>query len=93
MAEAGGPRAINLRRTEQAQRHVAALLRLDPDFALDPFVYPPAAGSAFVEKQRQERTPELDGIRAERRSQAEAARRAAEERAALARGPRSSAAD
>ena len=79
-----GLAAFNLRRTEVAQRHIAALLRLDPDFALDPFVYPPAA-VAFVEKQRQTLAPELDRIRAERRSQAEAARRAAEERAALAR--------
>ena len=79
-----GLAAFNLKRTDQAQRHIAALLRLDPDFALDPFVYPPAA-VAFVEKQRQALAPELDRIRAERRAQAEAARRAAEERAALAR--------
>jgi hypothetical protein len=79
-----GLAAFNLKRTESAQRHIAALLRLDPDFALDPFVYPPPA-VAFVEKQRQALAPELDRIRAERRAQAEAARRAAEERAALAR--------
>ena len=79
-----GLAAFNLKHTDQAQRHIAALLRLDPDFALDPFVYPPAA-VAFVEKQRQALAPELDRIRAERRAQAEAARRAAEERAALAR--------
>ena len=79
-----GLAAFNLKRTEQAQRHIAALLRLDPDFALDPFVYPPAA-VAFVDRQRQVLAPELDRIRAERRAQAEAARRAAEERAALAR--------
>jgi len=79
-----GLAAFNLKRTDLAQRHIAALLRLDPDFALDPFVYPPAA-VAFVEKQRQALAPELDRIRAERRAQAEAAKRAAEERAALAR--------
>jgi len=79
-----GLAAFNLKRTEQAQRHIAALLRLDPDFALDPFVYPPTA-VAFVEKQRQALAPELDRIRAERRAQAAAAKRAAEERAALAR--------
>ncbi len=79
-----GLAAFNLRRTEQAQRHVAALLRIDPDFALDPFVYPPSAVS-FVEKQRQAMAPELDRIRAEHRAQAAAAKRAAEERAALAR--------
>src|SRR5262249_30184291 len=93
-----GLAAFNLKRTEQAQRHIAALLRLDPDFALDPFVYPPPA-VALVEKGRQGRPPargpapargeghgpELDRIRAERRAQAAAAKRAAEERAALAR--------
>jgi hypothetical protein len=79
-----GLAAFNLKRTDQAQRHIAALLRLDPDFALDPFVYPPPA-VAFVEKQRQALAPELDRIRAERRAQAAAAKRAAEERAALAR--------
>ena len=79
-----GLAAFNLKRNEQAQRHIAALLRLDPDFALDPFVYPPAA-VAFVEKQRQALAPELDRIRAERRAQTAAAKRAAEERAALAR--------
>jgi tetratricopeptide (TPR) repeat protein len=79
-----GLSAFNLRRTEQAQRHIAALLRIDPDFALDPFVYPPPA-VAFVEKQRQALAPELDRIRSERRTQEAVARRAAEERAALAR--------
>jgi hypothetical protein len=79
-----GLAAFNLKRTEPAQRHIAALLRLDPDFSLDPFVYPPPA-VAFVEKQRQALAPELDRIRAERRASADAARRAAEERAALAR--------
>ncbi len=79
-----GLAAFNLKRTEQAQRHVAALLRIEPDFALDPFVYPPPA-VAFVEKQRQALAPELDRIRAERRAQAAAAKRAAEERATLAR--------
>ena len=79
-----GLAAFNLKRTEQAQRHVAALLRIEPDFSLDPFVYPPPA-VAFVEKQRQALAPELDRIRAERRAQAAAAKRAAEERASLAR--------
>ncbi|HTS83355.1 MAG TPA: hypothetical protein VMH40_22350 [Myxococcaceae bacterium] len=79
-----GLAAFNLKRTEQAQRHIAALLRIDPDFALDPFVYPPTA-VAFVEKQRQALAPELDRIRAERKAQEASAKRAAEERAALAR--------
>ena len=79
-----GLAAFNLKRMDQAQRHIAAVLRIDPDFALDPFVYPPPA-VAFVEKQRQAMAPELDRIRAERRAQEAAARKAAEERAALAR--------
>lgn len=79
-----GLAAFNLKRTEQAQRHIAALLRIDPDFALDPFVYPPTA-VAFVEKQRTALAAELDRIRAERRAADAAAKRAAEERAALAR--------
>ena len=79
-----GLAAFNLKRMDQAQRHIAAVLRIDPDFALDPFVYPPPA-VAFVEKQRQAMAPELDRIRAERRAQEAASRKAAEERAALAR--------
>src|SRR5215470_12654109 len=79
-----GLAAFNLKRMDQAQRHIAAVLRIDPDFALDPFVYPPPA-VAFVEKQRQAMAPELDRIRAERRAQESAARKAAEERAALTR--------
>ncbi|MGZ6071052.1 MAG: hypothetical protein ACXWK8_07525 [Myxococcaceae bacterium] len=79
-----GLAAFNLKRTEQAQRHINALLRIDPDFALDPFVYPPTA-VAFVEKQRTALAAELDRIRAERRAADAAAKRAAEERAALAR--------
>jgi len=79
-----GLAAFNLKRNEQAQRHIAALLRIDPDFALDPFVYPPTA-VAFVEKQRTALAAELDRIRAERRAADAAAKRAAEERAALAR--------
>jgi len=79
-----GLAAFNLRRTDVARRHVDALLRIDPDFSLDPFVYPPPA-VAFVETERQAMAPELDRIRAERRAQEEMARKAAEERAALAR--------
>src|SRR5262249_16295202 len=76
--------AFNLNRTQPAPRRLAPPPRLAPDSALAPFVYPPPA-VAFVEKQRQALAPELDRIRAERRAQASAAKRAAEERAALAR--------
>jgi hypothetical protein len=79
-----GLSAFNLRRLDEAERHIAALLRLDPDFSLDPFVYPPLA-VAFVEKQRRAIGPELEFLREQRRQRDAAAKRAAEERAALAR--------
>lgn len=79
-----GLSAFNLHRLEEAERHIAALLRLDPDFSLDPFVYPPVA-VAFVEKQRRAIAPELEFLREQRRQREAAAKLAAEERAALAR--------
>jgi hypothetical protein len=79
-----GLSAFNLRRFEEANRHVAALLRLDPDFSLDPFVYPPPV-VAYVEKQRQTMAAELEFLREQRRQREAAAKSALEERAALAR--------
>jgi hypothetical protein len=79
-----GLSAFNLQRTDEAERNVAALLRLDPDFSLDPFVYPPAV-VAFVEKQRRAMAAELEFLREQRRQREAAAKLAAEERAALAR--------
>jgi hypothetical protein len=79
-----GLSAFNLRRMDEAERHVAALLRLDPDFSLDPFVYPPLV-VAFVEKQRRTMAAELEFLREQRRQRDAAAKLAAEERAALAR--------
>jgi len=79
-----GLSAFNLRRMDEASRHIAALLRLDPDFSLDPFVHPPPA-VAFVEKQRTAMAAELEFLREQRRQRDAAAKRAAEERAALAR--------
>ena len=79
-----GLSAFNLHRSEEAERHIAALLRLDPDFSLDPFVYPPVA-VAFVEKQRRAMAAELEFLREQRRQREAAAKLAAEERAALAR--------
>jgi hypothetical protein len=76
--------AFNLHRQDEAERHSAALLRLDPDFSLDPFVYPPLA-VAFIEKQRSAMAAELEFLREQRRQREAAAKRAAEERAALAR--------
>ncbi len=79
-----GLSAFNLHRLDEAERHVAALLRLDPDFSLDPFVYPPPA-VAFVEKQRRAMAAEMEFLREQRRQREAAAKAAAEERAALAR--------
>lgn len=79
-----GLSAFNLQRTDEAERNVAALLRLDPDFSLDPFVYPPVA-VAFVEKQRRAMAAELEFLREQRRQREAAAKLAAEERAELAR--------
>jgi hypothetical protein len=79
-----GLSAFNLQHSAEAERHIAALLRLDPDFSLDPFVYPPLA-VAFVEKQRRAMAAELEFLREQRRQRDAAAKLAAEERAALAR--------
>jgi len=79
-----GLSAFNLHRMEEAERHVAALLRLDPDFSLDPFAVPPPA-VAFVEKQRAAMAAELEFLREQRRQREASAKRAAEERAALSR--------
>jgi len=79
-----GLSAFNLHRMDEAERHVAALLRLDPDFSLDPFVYPPVA-VGYVEKQRRTMAAELEFLREQRRQREAAAKAAAEERAALAR--------
>jgi hypothetical protein len=79
-----GLSAFNLQRNAEAERHIAALLRLDPDFSLDPFVYPPPS-VAFVEKQRRAMAAELEFLREQRRQRDAAAKLAAEERAALAR--------
>ncbi len=78
-----GLSAFNLHRLDEAERHVAALLRLDPDFSLDPFVYPPPT-VAFVESQRRAMAAELEFLREQRRQREAAAKAAAEERAALA---------
>lgn len=62
---------------DDAERHFRALLRLDPDHALDPFVVPPLAIRLF-ESLRQQMAPELDQVRQERKERAERERQAAE---------------
>jgi hypothetical protein len=74
-----GLAAFNLGRTEDAQRHLRALLRLDPDYGLDPFVVPPPA-VAFLEALKAEMSSELEFLRQERRLRQEREKAAAERR-------------
>jgi hypothetical protein len=74
-----GLAAFNLGRTEDATRHLRALLRLDPDYALDPFVVPPPA-VAFLDALKDEMTSELEFLRQERRLRQEREKTEAERR-------------
>lgn len=71
--ELAGRAAFNLQRMKDAERHFAALLRLDPDRSLDPFVVPPPT-VAYFEKLKQQLDTELDFLRQERRLRQERAR-------------------
>lgn len=74
-----GLAAFNLGRTEEASRHLRALLRLDPDFSLDPFVVPPPA-VAFMESIKSDMGNELEFLRQERRLRQEREKAEAERR-------------
>ncbi|WP_338866526.1 tetratricopeptide repeat protein [Myxococcus stipitatus] len=74
-----GLAAFNLGRTEEASRHLRALLRLDPDFSLDPFVVPPPA-VAFMEGIKSDMGNELEFLRQERRLRQEREKAEAERR-------------
>jgi tetratricopeptide (TPR) repeat protein len=74
-----GLAAFNLGRREDAARHLRALLRLDPDYGLDPFVVPPPA-IAYFEELRRELRAELGLIRQEKRLRLERERAAAAQR-------------
>ncbi|HEX8700129.1 MAG TPA: hypothetical protein VF815_14890, partial [Myxococcaceae bacterium] len=71
--ELAGRAAFNLQRMKDAERHFTALLRLDPDRSLDPFVVPPPT-VAYFEKLKQQLDTELDFLRQERRLRQERAR-------------------
>lgn len=75
-----GLSAFALGQGSDAERHFGAVLRIDPDFALDPFVVPPPAIQLF-EKIRKDMGATLDGIRYERRLKADRERKEAEEAA------------
>ncbi|QQR41519.1 hypothetical protein JKA73_20385 [Myxococcus xanthus] len=74
-----GLAAFNLGRTDDARRHLRALLRLDPDFSLDPFVVPPPA-VAFFDTLKEDMDTELDFLRQERRLRQEREKAEAERR-------------
>ncbi|MBU8894558.1 hypothetical protein DRW03_08545 [Corallococcus sp. H22C18031201] len=74
-----GLAAFNLGRTEEAARHLRALLRLDPDFNLDPFVVPPPA-VAFFEDLKGQMASELEFLRQEQRLRVEREKSEAERR-------------
>jgi len=61
-----GLSAFNLQQDKDAERHFTALLRLSPDFGLDPFVVPPPAMKYF-EDLKARLDPELEAIRQGRR--------------------------
>lgn len=63
-----GVSAFNLGRMEVAERHLTSLLRIDPDYTLDPFVFPPPVVE-FHEQIRTQLGPELQFIRQSRELQ------------------------
>lgn len=79
-----GLSAFNLDLLPEAESHLSALLRLDPAFGLDPFVFPPATIN-FLEKIRKKLKPELDAIRQERLLEAIRKKRAEEDRERIRR--------
>lgn len=78
--QSAGLSAFNLGDEEGAGRHFTVLLRLDPDFGLDPFAVAPPAVALF-NRVKAELEPQLEVIRQQRRLEAERLRQDAEERA------------
>ncbi|MFY0577546.1 hypothetical protein ACN28S_27385 [Cystobacter fuscus] len=74
-----GLSAFHLHHTDEATRHFRALLRLDPDFHLDPFAVPPPAVN-FLDTLREQMGEELERVRQERRARQERERAEAERR-------------
>lgn len=71
--------AFNLDRTDDSARHFRALLRLEPDFNLDPFAVPPPAVK-YLDDIRQQMSAELVLVRQERQLRVERERTEAERR-------------
>ncbi|MBM4381355.1 MAG: hypothetical protein FJ086_18955 [Deltaproteobacteria bacterium] len=76
-----GLSAFNLGLQADAERHLAAVLRMDPDHALDPFQVPPPAIQLF-ERLRKDLAPTLDTLRYEKKLRTERLQREAEAQAA-----------
>jgi hypothetical protein len=74
-----GLSAFHLNRSEDSARHFRALLRLEPDFNLDPFTVPPPA-VAWLDSLREQMSAELELVRQERRLRVERERTEAERR-------------
>ncbi|WNG37365.1 tetratricopeptide repeat protein [Archangium violaceum] len=74
-----GLSAFHLKRMDDAARHFRALLRLEPDFNLDPFATPPPVVT-YLDDIRQQMSAELELVRQERRLRMERERTAAERR-------------
>src|SRR5262249_38934196 len=74
-----GLSAFYLRKMAQAENHLVAVIQIDPDYSLDPFLVAPPAIQYF-EKLRAEHSRELEAIREQRRLRAERLRREAEDR-------------
>ena len=72
-----GLSAFHLNRPEDASRHFRALLRLAPDFSLDPFSVPPPAVE-YLDGLREQMAAELNLVRQEQRLRAERERTEAE---------------
>lgn len=76
--------AFTLKKKDEAEKQFTALLKLDPDYSLDPFVVPPPTVS-FFEALRKKLDPSLQKSREERRerlSREEEARARSEAQAA-----------
>jgi len=74
-----GLSAFNLNRMEEAARHFRALLRLEPDFNLDPFMVPPPT-VAYLDDLRRQMAAELALVRQEQRLRKERERNETERR-------------
>ena len=74
-----GLSAFHLNRAEDSTRHFRALLRLEPDFNLDPFSVPPPAVQ-HLDGIREQMSAELELVRQERRLRVERERTELERR-------------